>query len=196
MIHHLETIAKNESDDSVVSIIMDGENAWEYYPDNAYHFLSAFYQRLANHPDIELTTFSECLAAQVTVKELPKLMAGSWVYGTFSTWIGDPDKNRGWDMLGDAKWAFDKVRATGRLSKMQVMEAEFQLAVCEGSDWFWWFGDYNPGQAVSSFEKQFRLNLANLYSILGEEVPAYLALSFTQGSGAPAMGGTMRKGVD
>jgi alpha-amylase/alpha-mannosidase (GH57 family) len=132
----------------------------------------------------------------VTVKELPKLMAGSWVYGTFSTWIGDPDKNRGWDMLGDAKWAFDKVRATGRLSKMQVMEAEFQLAVCEGSDWFWWFGDYNPGQAVSSFEKQFRLNLANLYSILGEEVPAYLALSFTQGSGAPAMGGTMRKGVD
>ena len=99
-------------------------------------------------------------------------------------------------MLGDAKWAFDKVRATGRLSKMQVMEAEFQLAVCEGSDWFWWFGDYNSGQAVSSFEKQFRLNLANLYSILGEEVPAYLALSFTQGSGAPAMGGTMRKGVD
>lgn len=196
MIHHLETIAKNESDDSVVSIIMDGENAWEYYPDNAYHFLSAFYQRLANHSDIELTTFSECLAAQVTVKELPKLMAGSWVYGTFSTWIGDPDKNRGWDMLGDAKWAFDKVRATGRLSKMQVMEAEFQLAVCEGSDWFWWFGDYNPGQAVSSFEKQFRLNLANLYSILGEEVPAYLALSFTQGSGAPAMGGTMRKGTD
>ncbi|MDT8424633.1 MAG: glycoside hydrolase family 57 protein [Methyloprofundus sp.] len=195
MIHHLETIAENEPD-SVVSIIMDGENAWEYFPDNGYHFLNALYQRLANHPDIELTTFSGCLEDKVTVKELPKLMAGSWVYGTFSTWIGDPDKNRGWDMLGDAKWAFDKVLATGRLSKMQIMEAEFQLAVCEGSDWFWWFGDYNPGQAVSSFEKQFRLNLANLYYMLGEEPPAYLALSFTQGSGAPAMGGTMRKGND
>ncbi|MDF1581684.1 MAG: glycoside hydrolase family 57 protein [Methyloprofundus sp.] len=195
MIHHLETIAENEPN-SVVSIIMDGENAWEYFPENGYHFLNAFYQRLANHPDIELTTFSECLEDKVTVTELPKLMAGSWVYGTFSTWIGDPDKNRGWDMLGDAKWAFDKVLATGRLSKMQIMEAEFQLAVCEGSDWFWWFGDYNPGQAVSSFEKQFRLNLANLYYMLGEEPPAYLALSFTQGSGAPAMGGTMRKGND
>jgi len=196
MIHHLETIAENEADDSVVSIIMDGENAWEYFSDNGYHFLNAFYQRLANHPEIELTTFSECLEDKVTVKELPKLMAGSWVYGTFSTWVGDPDKNRGWDMLGDAKWAFDKVLATGRLSKMQIMEAEFQLAVCEGSDWFWWFGDYNPGQAVSSFEKQFRLNLANLYYMIGEEAPAYLALSFTQGSGAPAMGGTMRKGTD
>jgi len=196
MVHHLESIAESADEDSVVSIIMDGENAWEYFPENGYHFLRAFYQRLADHPQIELTTFSECLDNKVAVKKLPKLMGGSWVYGTFSTWVGDSDKNRGWDMLGDAKWAFDKVLAIGRLSKMQVKQAEFQLAVCEGSDWFWWFGDYNPGQAVSSFEKQFRLNLANLYHLLGEEPPAYLALSFTQGSGKPAMGGTMRKGTD
>lgn len=99
-------------------------------------------------------------------------------------------------MLGDVKWASDKVLASGRLSEEQVTQAEFQLAVCEGSDWFWWFGDYNPGEAVSSFEKQYRLNLTNLYRLLGEEPPAYLSLSFTQGSGAPAMGGTMRKGTD
>jgi len=194
-IHHLENIAKNEPEGSVVSIIMDGENAWEHYPENGYHFLSALYRCLANHPDIELTTFSECLKAKVEVKELPKMIAGSWVYGTFSTWIGDSDKNRAWDMLGDAKWTFDKILATGRLSKQQIREAEFQLAVCEGSDWFWWFGDYNPGEAVSSFEKQFRLNLANLYHLLGETAPTYLALSFTQGSGSPVMGGSMRKGT-
>jgi len=196
MIHHLENIAEHEAEDSVVSIIMDGENAWEYFPDNGYHFLSSFYKRLAAHPQIELTTFSECLAQKVEVKPLEKMMAGSWVYGTFSTWIGDIDKNRGWDMLGDVKRSYDKVLATGSLSKEQIQEAEFQLAVCEGSDWFWWFGDYNPGEAVSSFEKQFRLNLSNLYHILGEQPPAYLSLSFTQGSGAPAMGGTMRKGTD
>lgn len=98
-------------------------------------------------------------------------------------------------MLGDAKSVFDKVVSTGRLTEDQLAQAEHQLAICEGSDWFWWFGDYNPGEAVSSFEKQFRLNLSNLYLLLEEDPPAYLALSFTQGSGAPAMGGTMRPGI-
>ena len=126
---------------------------------------------------------------------MPYLVAGSWVYGTFSTWIGDTDKNRGWDMLGDVKQCFDKVVASGRLSKKKLQIAENQLAICEGSDWFWWFGDYNPGEAVSNFEKQFRLNLSNLYQLLGEEVPAYLSLTFTQGAGDPAMGGAMRPGA-
>lgn len=196
LIRHLENIAFHESGDKVVSIIMDGENAWEYFPANGYYFLNGLYQRLSNHPTIELTTFSECLQNAVEVKPLLKMVAGSWVYGTFSTWIGSADKNRGWDMLGDAKWIFDKVIAIGRLTDEQVRQAELQLAVCEGSDWFWWFGDYNPGEAVSNFEKQFRLNLANLYRLLGEEPPAYLAMSFTQGSGAPAMGGTMRPGIE
>ncbi|HEY8157436.1 MAG TPA: glycoside hydrolase family 57 protein [Methylobacter sp.] len=196
LIQHLENISEHEPDDKVVSIIMDGENAWEYFPANGYHFLSALYQRLTGHPKIELTTFSECLENKAEIKPLAKIVAGSWVYGTFSTWIGDADKNRGWDMLGDVKCAFDKVISTGRLTDQQVQQAEFQLAICEGSDWFWWFGDYNPGEAVSNFEKQFRLNLTNLYKLLGEEPPAYLALSFTQGSGTPAMGGAMRPGTD
>jgi alpha-amylase/alpha-mannosidase (GH57 family) len=196
LIQHLENIAEHESDDSVVSIIMDGENAWEYFPHNGYFFLNALYQRLSNHPSIELTTFSDCLKNKKAIKPLKKLVAGSWVYGTFSTWIGDSDKNRGWDMLGDAKTAFDKAVATKRLTDKQLKAAEHQLAICEGSDWFWWFGDYNPSHAVSSFEKQYRLNLANLYRLLGDEPPAYLSMSFTQGSGAPAMGGTMRSGIE
>ena len=195
-ISHLETIASHNPSDKVVSIIMDGENAWEYFPDNGYHFLSYLYKQLANHPLIELCTFSECLKNKTAIKPLSELVAGSWVYGTFSTWIGSVDKNRGWDMLGDVKNAFDKALLDNRLTKKQLQQAEFQLSICEGSDWFWWFGDYNPGEAVSSFEKQFRLNLTNLYLLLGEEPPSYLALSFTQGSGNPAMGGAMRPGVE
>ena len=194
LIQHLENIANYEKEPAVVSIIMDGENAWEYFPENGYHFLNALYRRLADHPRIELTTFSEVLQSQAEVKTLPRLVAGSWVYGSFSTWIGDADKNCGWDMLGDVKMAFDRVVSAGRLSDVQLAVAETQLAVCEGSDWFWWFGDYNPGEAVSDFEKQYRLNLTNLYRLLGEEAPPYLALSFTQGSGDPAMGGAMRRG--
>ena len=196
LIHHLENIADREIPDAVVSIIMDGENAWEYFPENGIYFLSALYRRLSNHPRIQLTTFSECVKQNVPSKPLKKLVAGSWVYGTFSTWIGDTDKNRGWDMLGEAKKMFDHVMATKEFDDELREKADLQLAVCEGSDWFWWFGDYNPGDAVSSFEKQFRLNLANLYYLLGEKPPAYLSLSFTQGSGAPAMGGTMRQGTE
>lgn len=194
LIQHLENIANFSTEEAIVSIIMDGENAWEYFPDNGYHFLSALYQRLAEHPRIELTTFSECLEQNPPAIILPKLIAGSWVYGTFSTWIGDADKNYGWDMLGDVKKAFDKVVSSGAISEHDLTLAEQQLAVCEGSDWFWWFGDYNPGEAVSDFEQQYRLNLTNLYRLLGEDPPTYLALSFTQGSGAPAMGGAMRRG--
>lgn len=194
LIQHLENISDLTEPESVVSIIMDGENAWEYFPDNGYHFLTALYQRLAEHPLIELTTFSECLESKVPIKPLSQLVAGSWVYGSFSTWIGDADKNCGWDMLGDVKKAFDRVVSEGRISESQLAVVEQQLAVCEGSDWFWWFGDYNPGEAVSDFERQYRLNLTNLYRLLGEEPPAYLALAFTQGSGAPVMGGAMRRG--
>jgi len=175
---------------------MDGENAWEYFPNNGYEFLNAFYKRLSTHPAIDLCTFSECLKNNSTIYPLNKLTAGSWVYGTFSTWIGSADKNRGWDMLGDVKCVFDTAILSKRLTTQQILEAEFQLAVCEGSDWFWWFGDYNPGEAVSSFEKQFRLNLTNLYLLLGEEPPAYLAESFTRGHGDPSMGGAMRPGVE
>jgi alpha-amylase/alpha-mannosidase (GH57 family) len=196
LITHLETIAADDPGDKVVAIIMDGENAWEHFPDNGYHFLSALYQRLSEHPRIAMTTFSDCLYGSVAIKPLTRLVAGSWVYGNFSTWIGDPDKNRGWDMLGSAKAEFDKAVLDRRLTEQQIRVAEHQLAICEGSDWFWWFGDYNPGEAVSNFEKQYRLNLANLYRLLGVRPPAYLALSFTQGAGAPAMGGTMRPGTD
>lgn len=194
--HHLENIAEacKEQPDSVASIILDGENAWEYYPENGYYFLSALYEKLAAHPDLELTTFAECLDANIVPTELPHLVAGSWVYGTFSTWIGDNDKNTGWNMLGDAKQAFDRVTATDKLDAERLAKAEHQLAICEGSDWFWWFGDYNAAESVECFEYLYRSHLSNLYHLLGEDPPSYLSKVFTHGSGQPAMGGTMRPG--
>jgi len=198
LIEHLETILNYREDQSgrVVSIILDGENAWEYYPENGYYFLTALYKQLAEHPDIELTTFSDCIDLNIEPTKLPSLVAGSWVYGSFSTWIGDSAKNRGWDMLIEAKECFDYVVASGELDPGELSRAEQQLAVCEGSDWFWWFGDYNPADSVSSFESLFRLNLSILYQYLGVLPPSYLTQVFTQGSGAPAAGGTMRPGQE
>ena len=196
LLHHMETIAATCPDhrNCAISIILDGENAWEYYPDNAYYFLSTLYRKLAVHPHLKLSTFSDFLRAnRPTPVQLPALVAGSWVYGTLSTWIGSADKNRGWDMLIEAKQVFDRALAANALAADQAERARLQLAVCEGSDWFWWFGDYNPAQTVSDFERLFRAHLTQLYQMLDVAVPAYLAHSFTHGSGAPVHGGVMRQ---
>jgi alpha-amylase/alpha-mannosidase (GH57 family) len=198
LLNHLDNIAKACADtpSPVASIVLDGENAWEYYPENGYYFLSALYKRLAGHTNLRLSTFSEVLAEGPRAAPLPQVVAGSWVYGTFSTWIGEPDKNRAWDMLVELKQAFDRVVAAGRLDAEALARAERQLGVCEGSDWFWWFGDYNPEQSVSDFDRLYRQNLTDAYHLLGLTPPAYLAERFAHGRGAPAMGGVMRPGQE
>lgn len=197
LMNHMVNIANasNDTKNTVISVIMDGENAWEYFPENAYHFLSTLYRKLIDHPQLELTTYSEILDQQKPVPTvLPHLVAGSWVYGTFSTWIGDKDKNRGWDMLCEAKRHVDQVMATKSFTADRLAQIEKQMALCEGSDWFWWFGDYNPAQSVSDFEYLFRRHLTNLYSLLEEPAPAYLTQVISTGGGDPATGGVMRQG--
>ncbi len=196
LVHHLENIAHacQGQPGSVVSIIMDGENAWEYYPENGYPFLDALYRRLSDHPLLEMTTFQDYLAQDVPLETLERLVAGSWVYGTFSTWIGDPQKNRGWELLIEAKEAFDSAMQGGHVGGEALCLAERQLAVCEGSDWFWWFGDYNPEEAVSDFERLFRLHLTNLYQLIGKAPPGDLTEAIAHGGGMPALGGVMRPG--
>ncbi len=196
LINHLQSIAATETHPAkIVSIIMDGENAWEHYPHNGYYFLSSLYERLSKHPHIKLTTFTDYLeqsGQQAPPAPLATLVSGSWVYGTFSTWIGSADKNRGWDMLCAAKQSVDQALAAGDLSDERRGKILEQLALCEGSDWFWWFGDYNPGETVSDFERLFRRHLGNLYQLIGKPAPEELAQVLSRGTGAPAHGGVMR----
>jgi len=139
-----------------VLIALDGENAWEHYPFNGYYFLKSLYSLLASHPLLELTTLSGCLARGVRPAPLPRIAAGSWVHGTLATWMGDPAKNRAWDLLCEAKEAYDRVLSAPALGAEQRALAGRQLAQCESSDWFWWFGDYNPAESVSQFDRLFR----------------------------------------
>jgi alpha-amylase/alpha-mannosidase (GH57 family) len=196
-VQHLENIAsffETDADQHVVSVILDGENAWEYYPDNGHHFLDALYKTLSSHPTLKVSTFAE-QAAHAPAKPMKRLAAGSWVYGNFSTWIGSEDKNRGWDYLVAAKQAYDSVIAAGKLSADQQTLATRQLAVCEGSDWFWWFGDYNPSGSVSDFEQLYRTQLRELYRLLGVSPPALLDVPLSSGGGLAENAGTMRRNV-
>jgi alpha-amylase/alpha-mannosidase (GH57 family) len=198
LVHHIDNIAVacNDDPDAIVSIILDGENAWEYYPENGYYFLNALYEKLSSHEGINLTTYSHYLTEHSKARKLEKIVAGSWVYGTFSTWIGSHDKNLGWDMLCDAKKAVDKALADNQFAPGERDRIENQLAICEGSDWFWWFGDYNPAESVHDFERLYRLQLSHLYMLIGQSAPEYLSRSFTHGGGSPSAGGTMRRGQE
>jgi len=182
----------------LVSVILDGENAWEWYPYNGYYFLEALYAGLAASTQVRATTYHDWLAAERAssangVGELGTLVAGSWVYGTFSTWIGSPEKNRAWDLLARAKRSFDAVIASGRLDDARRSRASEQLAICEASDWFWWPGDYNPAESVTSFDRLFRENLGRLYASLDLPAPPELSVPISQGGGRPEAGGAMRR---
>jgi len=178
----------------LVCVILDGENAWEHYPYNAYYFFEDLYELIAAQDWIETTTFSDWLDRHpADAGALARLTAGSWVFGNFSTWIGEPDKNRAWDLLCAAKQACDFVMESGRLDEDARRAAEAQLAVCESSDWFWWFGDYNPIETVKSFDAIYRANLSRLYRLIGIAEPPELSLPISRGGGSPEGGGTMRR---
>lgn len=178
----------------LVCVILDGENAWEHYPYNAYYFFEDLYGLISAEPWLATTTLADWLARHPErAGTLPTLVAGSWVYGSFSTWIGDPAKNHAWDLLCAAKQAYDLVLDGGRLDEAARRAAEAQLAVCEGSDWFWWLGDYNPRAAVESFDALFRANLAHLYRLLQLPEPSQLSVPLSGGGGSPEGGGAMRR---
>jgi alpha-amylase/alpha-mannosidase (GH57 family) len=181
----------------VLLVALDGENAWEHYPFNGYYFLDAMYASLSQSSRVRLTTLSDVIddatAQGVQPHLLPHVRAGSWVHGTLSTWMGDPDKNAGWDLLCEAKLAYDQVLASGRLDAAQQQVASRQLAHCESSDWFWWFGDYNPPEAVRDFDLLFRHQLTSLYHLLGIDPPPALQHSLSAGGGTPESGGVMRR---
>jgi len=194
LVNELNQLARryDGSANHAVLIALDGENAWEHYPFNGYYFLKALYAQLSNQPQFELMTLSECLDRGMQPAPLPQVMAGSWVHGTLSTWMGDAAKNRAWDLLCEAKQAFDRV-VPQLTDAAQRAQAGRQLALCESSDWFWWFGDYNPTDAVSQFDILYRRQLVTLYRRLNLVPPAELALPISRGSGTPEHGGVMRR---
>src|SRR4029077_11185397 len=112
-IGELERIAKAQAGrpGAMALIALDGEDAWEHYPFNGYYFLQGLYAALASHPLLELTTLGEALEQHPQRHPLRRVVAGSWVHGTLSTWIGDRDKNAAWDLLVQAKLATDVVLA-------------------------------------------------------------------------------------
>jgi len=169
----------------VVPVILDGENAWEYYPDNAHTFLSLLYERVAAEPGLKLTTCHEFLASKPAATELIQIHSGSWINASYGIWIGHPEENVAWDLLARARaTAVARSPAVAALLAApgpapadadpvaaMIVKA---LYAAEGSDWFWWYGDDHFSPNADRFDGLFRRHLMNVYRLLGEDVPQEL----------------------
>ncbi len=170
-------IIKNELNQKegefLVPIILDGENAWEYYPNDGRDFLLTLYKRFAQDPSFKLTTVSEFLEIHPAESEISELFPGSWINANFNIWIGHQEKNKAWDYLYNARDFLSKLGERDSDSKKNS-EAWRHIYIAEGSDWNWWFGDDHSSGNDEEFDRLFRENLKAVYALTNHKSPEYL----------------------
>ena len=159
--------------DAVLSIILDGENAWEYYPASGREFLRRFYDKLQTTPGIEAASISEAIARHRDFGHLGSINPGSWISANFNVWIGAPEDNRSWDYLFQARNYYDEHAA--HASEAQRKLAYEELLIAEGSDWNWWYGPEHHSANDRDFDELYRKHLSNVYQALGGAPPDNLA---------------------
>jgi hypothetical protein len=156
----------------VVSIILDGENAWEHYPNDGIDFLSAFYERLSEADWISTITPSEYLDRFGAPEALPgNVWPGAWFQPNFATWIGEEEEATAWDYLFQVR--DDLAAAEGNPG----YDAAFtQMLFAEGSDWFWWYGSDQESGDDGYFDLAYRDLLGTVYDELGVARPDFLSV--------------------
>ncbi|MCU1263071.1 MAG: glycoside hydrolase, family 57 [Bryobacterales bacterium] len=150
--------------DALVPIILDGENAWEYYDHNARPFFRELYAGITADPQIEAITIRDAFK-RLTAEPLDHIFPGSWIGANFDVWIGAQEDNRAWEFLLAAREAFDK--AKHGLSEEALKLAWEELLIAEGSDWCWWYGPEHDSANRIEFDELFRSHIANVYRALG-----------------------------
>ena len=159
--------------DATISIILDGENAWEHYEGGGRPFLRALYGRLSDHPELRTVTMEE--AASAGGEQLPGLYPGSWINGDFYIWIGHGDDRKAWGQLADAREAYNQERPEAdAAARAQAFE---EILIAEGSDWCWWYGDDHSSGQDFEFDDLYRRHLRHVYQLLHKPIPEELFLT-------------------
>ena len=172
---HLENIAQVMPKDGVVLLALDGENAWEAFPDSGESFLEEFYQRLEKTKGLSSTLLGTYLDTKEG-KPLGRLHSGSWIGGNFDIWIGDAEENQGWSWIKRTREFLLKEQKRG-VAKPEVMAAAWEdLYAAQGSDWFWWYGPDFQTDSDMIFDALFRGRLQNVYRRLGVTPPPGLSV--------------------
>lgn len=171
-VHRVKQAPRDGDSPALVSVILDGENPWESYPNWGRDFLHALYGRLASDPEIECVRVSDHLAEFPPRAELRAIQAGSWINHDFSVWIGHAEDRAAWRLVAEARRAL--LDAEASLPEREFALAWRHLMTVEGSDWTWWFGPEHFAENAGEFDRLFRAHLTRIYRILGTSAPADL----------------------
>jgi alpha-amylase/alpha-mannosidase (GH57 family) len=158
---------------AVVPIILDGENAWEYYPQSGREFLRRLYDGIQKDPSIAALTVSEAIEREPAMATIGSIVPGSWINSNFDVWIGAPEDNVAWDQLTAAREFF--TANASKASAQQAALAYEELLIAEGSDWNWWYGPEHHSANDHDFDELYRKHLSNVYLALGGTPPDVLA---------------------
>lgn len=166
----------------LVSLILDGENPWEHYPESGRGFLEALHEALARgtHQGVALETvrLGDVAETAPASPRLTTLHAGSWIESCYRIWIGHPETNTAWQAVADAGRVLDA--RGGELAEANREAARDHLLAAEGSDWFWWYGDDFVAENPEVFDRLFRARLAKVYELTGEATPVRLRHPISQ----------------
>lgn len=154
----------------LITVVLDGENPWEFYPDSGKEFLHALLSRLERE-DIRTETIGGAIGKTPPEETIEKLHSGSWIGANFNIWIGKTQKNQGWDYI---KRTLDDTRESLETGEGKAHRALESLSAACGSDWFWWFDDDFDSPYKGDFDRIFRTHLKNVYTSLGREIPLFL----------------------
>jgi alpha-amylase/alpha-mannosidase (GH57 family) len=178
LINHIYAAARRlegKEGSFLMTLILDGENAWEHYDNDGKEFLHTLYRRLSDDPAIITVTPSHYLEQYGARERIEKLWAGSWIDADFHTWIGEDEENRAWDLLLDARQTLEGYRAAYSEDE-RYQQAMEDIYAAEGSDWFWWYGDDQNSMDDQGFDRMFRNTLKRAYTSIGQTPPAALSV--------------------
>ena len=184
-----------ENPEAVLTIALDGENAWEHYPENGNTFRRLLYKRLSEEQakgTLKTVRFSEVL--DLPSVALPRLGTGGWA-GDFAMWAGEPEENEAWDRLSRARQAVVAYREAGGDPKV-AERAMGLIYAAQASDWFWWYGQDTGFPNNPPFDEGFRALLRAVYEALGRKPPEELFIAVRPPAAPQGTPGRIRPRLD
>lgn len=166
-------ILSSPDNEHLLTIALDGENCWENYLEDGASFLKTFYTLITEDDSLETVLLSDYLEKTKEDKLLPKIASGSWINRNFKLWIDEPVKDIAWTYLKRVRQDFANFVKREPLNP-NIELARRELFICEGSDWFWWYGEPNDSGRDNIFDFLFRTHLKNVYRYLDLDTPKYL----------------------
>lgn len=182
LLHHLTHIAGIiPRETGLIPLILDGENAWESFADGGEGFLRALYSGLEGAGEtLTSCTMENHFQRCPPQRSLTTLHTGSWIGSNFDIWIGEPEENRAWDLLGKTRAFLQNQIEAGALDPAQEKAALLEIYAAEGSDWFWWYGPDFHTENDDLFDELFRQHLKNVHTICGALPPAEMDAPITR----------------